>query len=59
MIAGFLLAGLASAPGGAAVVGWQLALAAAACALTGLAALRARAVARRDRGRAPSRTAPL
>lgn len=47
MIAGFLLAGLASAPGGSAVVGWQLALAGAAFVVTGLAALRARAIARR------------
>jgi len=58
MIAGFLLAGLASAPGGAGVVGWQLTLAAVACAVTGLAAMRARAVARRARP-APARPARL
>jgi len=58
MIAGFLLAGLASAPGGAGVVGWQLSLAAAAFAVTGLAAMRARAVARRARP-APARPVRL
>lgn len=47
MLAGFVLAALASAPGGAGVVAGQLGLAVAAAAVAGLAALRARAVARR------------
>lgn len=47
LLAGFLLAALASAPGGGAVVGGQLGLAAAASAVGGLALLRARAVTRR------------
>ncbi|HVH00741.1 MAG TPA: hypothetical protein VM844_08225 [Miltoncostaeaceae bacterium] len=47
LVAGFLLAGLASLPGGAEVVSGQLGLAVAAAVVTGLAALRARAVARR------------
>ena len=51
LMAGFLLAGAASLPGGAGVVTGQLGLAVLAAALAGLAALRARAVARR---RAPA-----
>ena len=47
LVAGFLLAGLASLPGGAEVVSGQLGLAVAAAVVTGLAVLRARAVARR------------
>ena len=47
LVAGFLLAGLASLPGGAEVVSGQLGLAVAAAVVAGLAALRARAVARR------------
>jgi hypothetical protein len=47
LVAGFLLAGLASLPGGGEVVSGQLGLAAAAAVVAGLAALRARAVARR------------
>jgi hypothetical protein len=46
LVAGFLLAGAASVPGGDAVVTGQLALAAAGAAACGLAALRSRAVAR-------------
>lgn len=46
---GFLLAALASAPGGEAVVAGQMQLAGAAAAVTSLAALRSRAVARRAR----------
>jgi hypothetical protein len=47
LTAGFLLAGLASLPGGSEVVAGQAGLAAPAAALAVLAALRARAVARR------------
>ena len=47
LVAGFLLAALASAPGGAWVVSIQLQLALAAAGLGGLALARARAVARR------------
>ncbi len=47
LTAGFLLAGVASLPGGAGVVTGQLGLAVLATAVAGLAALRARAVARR------------
>ncbi len=47
LVAGFLLAALASAPGGAEVVAFQVQMAAIAGAVGGLAALRARAVARR------------
>jgi hypothetical protein len=46
---GFLLAALASAPGGSAVVTGELRLAAVGAIVTGLALLRARAVARRRR----------
>jgi hypothetical protein len=51
LVAGFLLAGAASLPGGAEIVSGQLGLAALAAVVAGLAGLRARAVARR-------RTAP-
>jgi hypothetical protein len=47
LMAGFLLAGAASLPGGAAAVTGQLGLAVAAAVVAGLAGLRARAVARR------------
>lgn len=47
LVAGFLLAALASLPGGAEVVSGQVGLAGAAAVVVGLAALRARAVARR------------
>lgn len=47
LTAGFLLAGMASLPGGADVVTGQLGLALPAAVMCGLAALRARAVARR------------
>jgi hypothetical protein len=47
LVAGFLLAGIASVPGGAGVVSAQLLLAAGAGVVAGLAALRAHAVARR------------
>ena len=47
LMAGFLLAGVASVPGGAGAVSVQVGLALAAAAVCGLAALRARAVARR------------
>jgi hypothetical protein len=47
LTAGFLLAGLASLPGGGDVVAGQAGLAALAAVVGGLAALRARAVARR------------
>ena len=47
LMAGFLLAGMASAPGGADVVAGQMGLALLAAVVCGLAALRARAVARR------------
>jgi hypothetical protein len=50
LTAGFLLAGLASLPGGGEVVAGQGGLAAAAAVVAGLAALRARAVARRRAG---------
>ncbi len=49
LTAGFLLAGAASLPGGAGVVTGQLGLTVLAAAACGLAALRARAVARRRR----------
>ncbi|MGD9696840.1 MAG: hypothetical protein AB7V42_14410 [Thermoleophilia bacterium] len=57
LVAGFLLAALASTPGGTEVVAWQLTLALAAAVVAGLAALRARAVARRRRAR--PRLAPM
>jgi len=47
LMAGFLLAGVASLPGGAGVVTGQLGLAVLAAAVAGLAGLRARALARR------------
>ena len=47
MTLGFLLAALASAPGGADLVTGELRLAAAGALVSGLALLRARAVARR------------
>ena len=47
LVAGFLLAALASAPAGAGVVAFQVELAGIAAAVGMLAALRARAVARR------------
>jgi hypothetical protein len=51
LMAGFLLAGAASSPGGAGVVAGQTGLAALAAVAAGLATLRARAVSRRqDRG---------
>ncbi len=50
LTAGFLLAGVASLPGGGDVVAGQVGLAAAAALVGGLAALRARAVARRRSG---------
>ncbi|HEX2502567.1 MAG TPA: hypothetical protein VHK00_01395 [Miltoncostaeaceae bacterium] len=50
LTAGFLLAGVASLPGGGDVVAGQVGLAAAAALVGGLAALRARAVARRRFG---------
>jgi hypothetical protein len=49
LVVGFVLAGLASVPGGLEVVGVQAALAALAAGVCGLAGLRARAVARRRR----------
>jgi heme A synthase len=49
LVLGFLLAGIASVPGGAGVVSAQLLLAAGAGLVAGLAALRARAVARERR----------
>ncbi len=51
LVAGFLLAAIASAPGGAAIVTTQLLLALAAATVCGLALMRARAVARRRSGR--------
>ncbi len=47
LVAGFLLAGAASLPGGAEIVSGQVGLAVLAAAVAGLAGLRARAVARR------------
>ena len=47
LFAGFLLAAIASAPGGATIVTTQLLLALAAAMVCGLALVRARAVARR------------
>jgi hypothetical protein len=47
LVAGFLLAALASAPAGTEVVAFQVQMAAIAGAVGGLAALRARAVSRR------------
>jgi hypothetical protein len=47
LVAGFLLAGAASLPGGAEIVSGQLGLAAMGAVVAGLAGLRARAVARR------------
>jgi hypothetical protein len=58
LCAGFLLAALASAPGGAWVVTLQLQLALVAGTVCVLALARARAVARRRAARHP-RTAPL
>ncbi len=49
MVLGFLLAALASAPGGGAMVAWQLGLAATALVVCLVAARRARAQRRRDR----------
>jgi hypothetical protein len=49
LTAGFLLGGLASLPAGGEVAGAQIGLAVAAAAVCGLAATRARAVARRRR----------
>ena len=57
LTAGFLLAAMASAPGGAGVVAGEMARAAAGVGVGGVARLRARAVARRrarPRGRAAS-----
>ena len=51
---GFLLAAVASAPGGSAIVAGELRLAAVGAAVSGVALLRARAVARRR----PVRTRP-
>jgi hypothetical protein len=50
LVAGFLLAALASAPGGAGVVAGELRLAGVAAIVAGVALLRARAVARRRPG---------
>ncbi len=50
LMAGFLLAGVASLPGGGDVVAGQVGLAAPAALVAGLAAMRARAVARRRAG---------
>lgn len=47
LVAGFLLAALASAPGGSEIVAGELRLAGGAAVIGGLALLRARAVARR------------
>ena len=47
LVAGFLLAGAASLPGGAQIVSGQVGLAVLAAVVAGLAGLRARAVARR------------
>lgn len=47
LTAGFLLAGIASAPGGGAIVTGQLELAAVGALVGGLALIRARAVTRR------------
>jgi fatty acid desaturase len=55
LTAGFLLAALASAPGGGAVVAGQMTLALAGAVVAGLALVRARAVARR---RTVARTRP-
>jgi hypothetical protein len=51
LTAGFLLAAIASAPGGGAIVSGQLQLAAAGALIGGLALMRARTVARRSRSR--------
>jgi hypothetical protein len=51
LTAGFLLAGLASLPGGGEIVAGQAGLAILAAGVGGLAALRARAVARRRAAR--------
>ncbi|MCC6832214.1 MAG: hypothetical protein IT200_12780 [Thermoleophilia bacterium] len=63
MVIGFLLAAVASAPGGGAMVGWQLGLAAAAGAVCFTAARRARGQRRRaprTRGQAaPVAQAPV
>ena len=53
LTAGFLLAALASAPGGGAIVAGQLQLAALGAVVGALALVRARAVARRRTGRGP------
>lgn len=50
LTAGFLLAAVASAPGGGAIVAGQLKLAAAGAIISGLALVRARAVTRRRTG---------
>jgi hypothetical protein len=52
LVAGFLLAGAASLPGGAEIVSGQVGLAVAAALVAGLAGLRARAVAHRRRAAA-------
>lgn len=56
LCAGFLLAALASAPGGAWVVTFQLQFALVAGTVCALALVRARAVARRESSRATRRT---
>ena len=56
LVAGFLLAALASTPGGATIVTVQLLLALTAATVCGLALVRARAVARRRPGRRASLT---
>jgi len=56
LFAGFLLAAIASAPGGATIVTTQLLLALAAATVCGLALVRARAVARRRTDRRGSLT---
>lgn len=50
LAAGFILAALASAPGGSAIVTGQLELAATGALVGGIALIRARAVARRRTG---------
>ena len=58
LVTGFLLAAIASAPGGGSIVATQLQLALAAMAICGVALMRSRAVARRRDGRR-TRTAGL